>query len=281
MSSGPTHRTRRLVKERKELQKHFPGKVRWIDPASKTKVEVDMVSNNNRNYILRLHLPDDFPNSCPALAVVSPERIYRRNGEALPENSEEFHTLASHEGFPTICHYHPLDWHNGYWLHQVFVKGRIWIEAYEGHLDTGENLDYYLRRYLQSSDPSFSASSFSWSPQQVERLLQDKETLELYYPGQVEWSGNRTVDVQIETENDNSYTLRVYLPPDFPNACPTLAIVSPQILRHWENEQPLPENSEEFHTLGKKDDKITICHFSPGDWIGNIAICQVFTKGHI
>ena len=27
----------------------------------------------------------------------------------------------------------------------MFMKGRLWIEAYEGHLNTGKDISFYLR----------------------------------------------------------------------------------------------------------------------------------------
>lgn len=283
MSRVTSQRTHRLGEEKKLLDKNFDAsRVRWIDPEGETKVEVNMISNNNNCYTLRLYIPDDFPNSCPMLVVVTPEKLLHRNGTPLLENCRAFHTLGSHDGFQVICHFHPADWNDRFWLFQVFMKGRLWIEAYEGHLDNGESLDHYLRRHRQSTSESSELNS-SWSLQQIKRLRDEKQLLEHFYPDQVKWSfsnGDTTVDVQIKTKNENSYKLRVYLPSDFPNSCPTLAVVSPPKLQ-CENGEPLPDNSKEFRTLAKKDGKVTICHFSPSDWTNDITIGNVFTKGEI
>lgn len=152
----------RLAVEKRILDKYFPGRTRWIDPTGQTKVEVNMTSNSNVQYLLRVYLTVDFPNACPRLAVVSP-KLYQRNGEPLPECVTEFHTLESIDQSPTICHFQPLWWTQDNTLFQVFMKGRVWLEAYEAYRSTGKRMDSYLREF--NSDPqsgrSGRLSSFS------------------------------------------------------------------------------------------------------------------------
>lgn len=134
----------RLTIERQLLDKYFPGRVTWISPLHSTKVEVKLVTNNGKNYVLRVDLPADFPNSCPNVVVVSPPVLLQKNGQPLPENSSAFHTLNHEGGCIAICHFYPPDWNAENTLFQVFMKGRLWLEAYQGHLETGQTLDVYL-----------------------------------------------------------------------------------------------------------------------------------------
>ena len=139
------YQMRRILFEKGILNKYFPNRVSWISPNNKTKVEVKMTSNSNRNYVLRITLTQDFPNACPDLLVISPQRLSQRDGSALPYNSQEFHTLSNPRGLVSICHHLMDEWTSENTMYQVFMKGRLWIEAYEGHLATGRNVDYYLR----------------------------------------------------------------------------------------------------------------------------------------
>ena len=135
---------RRLAIERQILDSYFPGRVTWISPHHSAKVEVKLQTNNDKNYALRVYLPGDFPNSCPIVVVASPASLVQRNGQPLPENSSSFHTLGDVDGHIAICHFYPPLWNTQNTLFQVFLKGRLWIEAYEGHLATGQTLDVFL-----------------------------------------------------------------------------------------------------------------------------------------
>jgi hypothetical protein len=142
--SWSNYQLRRLQHEKEILAKYFSGRVQWLKVCGRPKVQVRLTSNSNRNYTLGVLLSDDFPHSCPRLLVESPSFLPQRNGTALPHNSQEFHTLADPSGFVSVCHFTPQFWTNENTLYQVFMKGRLWIEGYEGHLSTGRNMDFYL-----------------------------------------------------------------------------------------------------------------------------------------
>ena len=136
----------RLAVEKQLLEKNFCG-VRWHDSTSRgaTKVDVDFTTNVGNRYTLRLYVPGDWPNSCPKLAIVSPKTIRQRNGNSLPTSSGSFHTLGSVDGYQCICHYLPSSWSASNTMYLVFLKGRLWLEAYENHLKTGKNIDQFLK----------------------------------------------------------------------------------------------------------------------------------------
>ena len=59
--------------------------------------------------------------------------------------SHYMHTLApSSNGMVQICHWRDKRWHSGILLYKVFLKGLLWIEAYEQHLATGRNLSEFV-----------------------------------------------------------------------------------------------------------------------------------------
>ncbi len=130
----------RLALEKDILEKYFPGKVEWVDPTGNTKVDVTMITNSNQTYCLRLYVPRDFPNCLPFMVVKSSPRPMPNWGD---HNAS--HTLGrSNEGFLKICHYRSSHWNGQHTFYEVFVKGRLWLEAYEGHISTGNSIDYYL-----------------------------------------------------------------------------------------------------------------------------------------
>ena len=140
---------KRLVVEKELLEEYFPGRTSWFDhtDASNTKVEIALNTNDQTEYILRIYLTEDFPSSCPMMSVVSP-RLRLRNGNRFPEASTAFHTLLQVvDGYPTICHFHPESWTQENTLYQVFMKGRLWLEAYCLYHKTGEVMDKFLKEF--------------------------------------------------------------------------------------------------------------------------------------
>lgn len=138
----------RLARQRRELEEYFCNKVKWINPADQhaSKVEVTVTLSNDKQYTLRVSLPSDFPNSCPSMIVSVPrDCLKKKNGCFLNVSSAEDHTLPSKDGCTQICHCRTDLWRNDCTLHQVFIKGLTWLEAYEVHLETGDPLDCYLQ----------------------------------------------------------------------------------------------------------------------------------------
>ena len=120
-----------------------------------------------------------------------------------------------------------------------------------------------------------------WTAVQRERLAIEKVTLEKYFKLGVTWIDPRhetKVDVVLKSNSDKDYTLRVYIPADFPNACPILVVVKPETLL-LKNGKRLPEGNSEFHTFVDHDGFHRICHFFPSQWTPELTLYQVFMKG--
>ena len=131
----------RLALERKKLEEEYPvNDIKWIDPKGDAKIELRVVTNRENVYRLRVHVPEDFPNSVPLLLVSDSPR-------PMPEwdESHDYHTLDRHGDLINICHnyyrhWSPKDNH----IVDVFKKGRRWLEAYECSLETGQPMGFYL-----------------------------------------------------------------------------------------------------------------------------------------
>lgn len=136
---------KRLAIEKQLLEEYIgENRVTWIDPTGDTKVEARLTCSNNKEYTLRIYLPQDFPNSVPSMIVKTPfmTELKKRNGSGLGGHSD--HTYGIRDGCTLICHFHPDLWKGDNTLFQIFMKGLIWLEAYEAHLRTGYNLSKYL-----------------------------------------------------------------------------------------------------------------------------------------
>ena len=145
MSWSATQR-QRLAYEKSLLEKYFQNRVTWINPteAGETKIEVLVTCSNDKQYILRVYLPPDFPNSVPPMIVKTPSMttLKKRNGNGLHGIAD--HTYGVRDGCTQICHFKPDLWKDNNTLYQVVMKGLIWLEAYQAHLRTGQPLNVYL-----------------------------------------------------------------------------------------------------------------------------------------
>ena len=121
--------------------------VNWINPrsAGNTRVEWRVNTNDGNPYTLRVYLANDFPSGCPILVVSSPSSpLRKKDGSLLNSMSGSDHVLSAHDGLTQICHFNSSKWTSENTIYQVLMKGRIWLEAYEIHLRTGEHLEKYL-----------------------------------------------------------------------------------------------------------------------------------------
>jgi len=65
--------------------------------------------------------------------------------------SHKMHTLAPDaNGMVQICHWRDARWHSAIVLQKVFLKGLLWIEAYEQHLATGRDLAEFVHTMAET-----------------------------------------------------------------------------------------------------------------------------------
>lgn len=127
----------------------------------------------------------------------------------------------------------------------------------------------------------------TWSTTQQMRLSMEKDILDRELSN-VTWfnptsAGNTRVEWRVNTNNGQSYVLRIYLPGNFPNECPTLVVShSPygSPLRK-KNGSLLDHTSMDDHTYDAHDGFTKICHFNPSQWSNVSTLYQVLLKGRI
>ena len=127
------------------MRRFFPT-MKWHNPMTpgSTYVEGPLTTNAGRSYQIRVYVPEQFPAICPSMIVSYPAPLRNRRGNVMTDASASMHTLGVRDGGTLICHYHPARWVPENTLYKVLLKGRIWLEAYEGHLSTGNDIDFYL-----------------------------------------------------------------------------------------------------------------------------------------
>jgi hypothetical protein len=96
-------------------------------------------ANSGYQYRLWVPIPSGYPNARPPMYVTSPDPLLMRDGKPVASLgvSHQMHTLAPWGSWPQICHWRDTRWHSGILLQKVFLKGLIWIEAYEQYVATG------------------------------------------------------------------------------------------------------------------------------------------------
>lgn len=111
-------------------------------------------SNAGYKYHLYMPIPAGFPAQRPPLYITEPNPLLMAGGVPIKTLgvSHRMHTLAPHDcGWVQICHWRDNRWHSGIYLHQVFLKGLIWIEAYEQHVATGRDLADFVRTMAETA----------------------------------------------------------------------------------------------------------------------------------
>jgi hypothetical protein len=111
-------------------------------------------SNAGYKYHLYIPIPAGFPTQRPPMYVTEPCPLLM--SDRVPINtlgvSHRMHALTPHAcGWVQICHWRDSRWHSGIYLHQVFLKGLIWIEAYEQHVSTGRDLADFVRTMAETA----------------------------------------------------------------------------------------------------------------------------------
>jgi ubiquitin-protein ligase len=101
-------------------------------------------TNSGKVYTIKIDLSNNYPNNVPPAFIISPKPLLTRSGELMLGASHQMHTLTGEDGCVRVCHYGPQDWHPNVSLYKIVIKIRVWLEAYETHLKTGEPLSNYL-----------------------------------------------------------------------------------------------------------------------------------------
>lgn len=122
--------------------------VYWYESTDTYQASGYTLSNSGHRYHLALPIPSGFPFTRPALYLTEPSPLLTADGRTVASLgvSHNMHTLSpSPAGFVQICHWRDDRWHARILLHKVFLKGLLWIEAYEQHLATGQPLADFVK----------------------------------------------------------------------------------------------------------------------------------------
>lgn len=132
----------RLALEKKLLELKMP-QFTFHSPDVNTYISgcqrAGMLGNS---YQLVLALPPSFPHAKPALYIVSPLTLLQHGRKKTVNSvgcSHKCHTLENGPGgCVQICH--ASEWSSSITCVAVFLKGIIWLDAYEAHLRTGKSI---------------------------------------------------------------------------------------------------------------------------------------------
>ena len=105
----------------------------------------------------------------------------------------------------------------------------------------------------------------SWSDTQQKRLLMEKRIVARYFPG-FRWiapteADNTRLEGSVRTNSGQLYTLKAYLPLDYPSGLPKLAITYPSPLMGYGG-MNLRTAHASMHILAPIDGYVSVCHYS-------------------
>jgi len=146
----------RMLLERSKLYEKGLDQFTVYQDSSNGQYEVlgTTYSSSNQSYELWLPVPRLYPEARPSLYVTYPTPLRLAGGGFVHQlgTSHAMHTLEAHpSGYIQICHWRDERWHAGITLDRVFIKGLLWLEAYEQHLATGESLSSFVRTMREAS----------------------------------------------------------------------------------------------------------------------------------
>lgn len=178
----------RFKLEKEKLEETFGDFVSFPKGLGKRRVEVKGKTSKGNKYTLRCYVEEDLLNSMPTLVVCEPdEPLVDSKGNELGISSEN-HCWGKDEYENTIiCHCRKDRWDHTMNLCQVFIKGFIWLEAYdnntlhslpempmtEDELKRAERELREMRRVLHDAfEDHINRLMFHFNCQSVEELFQ-------------------------------------------------------------------------------------------------------------
>jgi len=133
----------RLKQEFKVLNAWFGNNKKRL-----TSTSASMLYKNK--YTVTIEFGDSYPNEMPRCFLANTDLRFKDGGLVTEKGaSHEYHLLGTQGGRAQICHGRPSAWRPNMSLASVFIKAFMWLEAYENHLKTGNNLESYLKTQAQ------------------------------------------------------------------------------------------------------------------------------------
>ena len=133
-------------------------------------------SSSSKRYKLKLDIPDYYPDEMPKLYIVSPLLLLKSFSDfqtivslGTPYGIQTINSMGTTHAFHTlengpggciqICHFKSALWDASKTCIAVFMKGILWLEAYEVHLNTGMDISTVLNEWKRSQ---------AWKPRKKE-----------------------------------------------------------------------------------------------------------------
>ena len=123
-----------------------------------------------------------------------------------------------------------------------------------------------------------------WSASRQKRLAFEKDLLERYFRNSVTWidpTDNTKVEIRVTCTNNREYTLRIYIPGDYPSSCPQMVVSDPSSCLRKRDGRVMNSASSDNHTWDSKDGCTQICHYDTSEWTDDNTFYQVVMKGLI
>ena len=119
-----------------------------------------------------------------------------------------------------------------------------------------------------------------WSDVQRKRLAEERAILQRFFP-KFQWVnpwGETKLEGAMQSNSGTGYTIRVYLPSDYPNSIPNVVILSPALTDYKGRDLRGLGMSTLMHTLENTDGYLTICHYRPEKWHPQITLYKILMK---
>lgn len=135
------YQRKRLAFEKSAIDQLFPS-FQVYQPTSDTYWKGTIVTNGGRHYVIRIEVPENYPEQPPRTYIVSPCPLYTYNGQKLTKwgTSHTMHTFTPKGDWAQMCLFREECWSSEYTIVKIIKKARIWLEAFDVHRRTGVNL---------------------------------------------------------------------------------------------------------------------------------------------
>lgn len=136
----------RLAQESGLLRRFMPD-FSIYDPLGETNVSGYWTSNSGPTYLIRIFIPEGYPDTCPSSYVDQPSPLLDHSGRPIIRHgsSNKYHTWETDRaGCVKLCTFNPEFWDASNTLIQMIQKSFLWITAYEFHVNTGTRISKIL-----------------------------------------------------------------------------------------------------------------------------------------
>lgn len=147
MATWTAEQQHRLAFEEHLLTREFPHFSFYDRPnAGQTSVRGEHTTSAHNTYRLYVWIKEAFPYEIPALYVTKPCPLYGYRGKTIQSwgTSSKMHVWAPDwDNYVKICHRRVENWTASDTIIGVLMKGLLWLEAFEAHCVTGQNIDVW------------------------------------------------------------------------------------------------------------------------------------------